>query len=92
MFTPTGENKHFTPGKEIAVIDTHLGKIGLLICYDLRFPEIARCLMLKGAEILVISAAWPLERIEHWRILLRARAIENQLFVIAANASGLRIK
>ena len=92
LFTPTGENKHFTPGKEIAVIDTHLGKIGLLICYDLRFPEIARCLMLKGAEILVISAAWPLERIEHWRILLRARAIENQLFVIAANASGIQNK
>jgi len=92
LFTPTGENKYFTPGKEIAVIDTHLGKIGLFICYDLRFPEIARCLTLKGAEILVISAAWPLERIEHWRILLRARAIENQLFVIAANASGIQNK
>ena len=92
LFTPTGENKHFTPGKESAVIDTHLGKIGLLICYDLRFPEIARCLTLKGAEILAISAAWPLERIEHWRILLQARAIENQLFVIAANASGIQNK
>jgi len=92
LFTPSGEDKHFTPGKKAVVVTTHLSKIGVLICYDLRFPEIARCLTLKGAEILAISAAWPLERIEHWRILLRARAIENQLFVIAANASGIQNK
>ena len=92
LFTPTEEDKHFTPGKKLVVTPSYLGKIGVLICYDLRFPEIARCLTLKGAEILAISAAWPLERIEHWRILLRARAIENQLFVIAANASGIQNK
>ncbi|MDL1966932.1 MAG: carbon-nitrogen family hydrolase [Candidatus Desulfofervidus auxilii] len=92
LFTPSGEDKHFTPGKKLVVTPSYLGKIGVLICYDLRFPEIARCLTLKGAEILAISAAWPLERIEHWRILLRARAIENQLFVIAANASGTQNK
>ena len=92
LFTPSGEDKHFTPGKKLVVTPSYLGKIGVLICYDLRFPEIARCLTLKDAEILAISAAWPLERIEHWRILLRARAIENQLFVIAANASGIQNK
>ena len=92
LFTPTEEDKHFTPGKKLVVTPSYLGKIGVLICYDLRFPEIARCLTLKDAEILAISAAWPLERIEHWRILLRARAIENQLFVIAANASGIQNK
>ncbi|MDL1970267.1 MAG: carbon-nitrogen family hydrolase [Candidatus Desulfofervidaceae bacterium] len=88
LFTPTGEDKYFTSGKEPVVISSPLGKIGLLVCYDLRFPELARLLTLRGAEVLVICAAWPQARIEHWRILLRARAIENQVFVIAANASG----
>jgi predicted amidohydrolase len=92
LFPLSGEDKYFTPGKKSVVISTILGKIGLLICYDLRFPEMARCLTLKGAEILVIPAAWPLERIAHWRVLLRARAIENQVFVLAANASGTQGK
>jgi len=53
--------------------------------YELRFPEIARELAKKGAEVLFVIAQFPLERIEHWRILLRARAIENQLFVVGVN-------
>ncbi len=92
LFTPTGEQKYFTPGDKATVVATPVGKIGLLICYDLRFPEFARCLTLKGAEILAISAAWPLARIEHFRLLLRTRAIENQVFVIAANATGTQGK
>ncbi|HEY5973198.1 MAG TPA: nitrilase-related carbon-nitrogen hydrolase, partial [Geobacteraceae bacterium] len=62
------------------------------ICYDLRFPELARRLAVEGAEILVVPAEWPKPREEHWRTLLRARAIENQLFVVAANCCGIQGK
>lgn len=62
--------------------------IGGLVCYDLRFPDTARLQCGQGAEILLVSAEWPLARIEQWKILLQARAIENQVFVVAANACG----
>ena len=61
---------------------------GLTICYDLRFPEVYRKLALAGAEMIVLCAAWPLIRQSHWETLIRARAIENQLYVIAANRTG----
>jgi D-glycero-beta-D-manno-heptose 1-phosphate adenylyltransferase len=62
--------------------------IGGLICYDLRFPEAAQFQCRQGANILLMSAQWPMARIEQWRVLLQARAIENQCFIIAANACG----
>ncbi len=62
--------------------------IGGLVCYDLRFPEAAQLQCKQGANILLMSAQWPMARIEQWKILLQARAIENQCFVIAANACG----
>lgn len=58
---------------------------GLAICYDLRFGELLRKLTLEGAQALIISAEWPLVRLSHWKALLKARAIENQCYVIAAN-------
>lgn len=64
------------------------GETGLAICYDLRFPEMFRRYALDGVQTMIISAEWPLQRIEHWQTLLRARAIENQCFVIAANCVG----
>ncbi len=82
------ENKHFTPGEDTVVIDTKFGKIGLATCYDLRFPELFRELAKKGAEIVLVAAEFPEPRDEHWRVLLRARAIENQIFVIATNRVG----
>ena len=62
--------------------------VGGLVCYDLRFPEAAQFQCRQGANILLMSAQWPMARIEQWRILLQARAIENQCFIIAANACG----
>ena len=59
-----------------------------MICYDLRFPEICRSLALKGARIVLVCAQWPEARIAHWNVLLQARAIENQLFIVAANRTG----
>jgi omega-amidase len=70
------------------VCNTEAGRIAIMICYDLRFPELARRLALDGANLLCVSALWPQARIDHWSLLLRARALENQLFVLGCNGSG----
>lgn len=88
LFSPYGEHRHFGGGKSAHVFSTSIGKIGLMICYDLRFPELARKLALDGAEIICVSALWPDARIENWLLLLRARATENQLFVVGCNGCG----
>jgi predicted amidohydrolase len=74
-----------TPG---SAVSTPTGKWASLICFDIRFPESARELAYMGTRVLWIPAEWPLLRVEHWRTLLRARAIENQLFVVASNRCG----
>lgn len=63
-------------------------KMGVIICYDLRFPEIIRSLALEGAQVLHIVAEWPLARRSHWRTLQLARAIENQMYVVSCNRVG----
>lgn len=89
LFSLLGEHLHFGRGGSLLVCDTAAGRIGVMICYDLRFPELARRLALNGAEILCVSAQWPSPRIGHWSLLLRARAVENQLFVVGCNGSGV---
>lgn len=88
LFPLMEEDKYMEAGRERIVADTPWGKVGLMICYDLRFPELARSLALDGARLLVIPAEWPGARQEHWRTLLRARAIENQTFVAGVNRVG----
>jgi len=88
LFTPTEEDRYFVPGRQAGVVATSLGMIGLMVCYDLRFPELCRALVLKGAWIVAVMAQWPAVRVAHWDILLRARAVENQIFVVGANRSG----
>lgn len=85
LFPLTSEKKNFKAGDKIEVFETPLGKLGILICYEIRFPELFRKLTKMGAEIIVIPAEFPKERIEHWRVLLQARAIENQVFVAGVN-------
>ncbi len=85
---PINENRYLTPGNLLATVQIGDMKWGLLICYDLRFPEASRQLIINGAEGLVICAAWPFPRQSHWEILTQARAIENQCYVIAANRIG----
>ena len=92
LFSLMNEDRAFTGGDSWLVTDTSIGRIGVFICYDLRFPELARRLSLEGAEILVVPGEWPKPREEHWRTLLRARAIENQLFIVAANCCGVQGK
>ena len=70
------------------MIETSLGRIGICICYDLRFPAQFADLVLKDAEIVFIPAQFPHPRLDHWRILLRARAIENHIFVAGCNRVG----
>jgi predicted amidohydrolase len=89
LFSLHKENHHFGRGRLPLVCDTSVGRLGIMICYDLRFPELARRLALDGAEVLCVSALWPITRIEHWSLLMRCRAIENQLFVVGCNGCGI---
>ena len=88
LFAPMAEDAHFRPGADPLSIQTALGLIGALVCYDLRFPELARHQAGLGAGLLAVSAQWPMARLAHWRALLIARAIENQIFVVAGNRCG----
>ncbi len=88
LFSLLGEDKAFDSGDAWLVADTSIGTVGVIICYDLRFPELSRRLAVEGAQVICVPAQWPKPRQEHWRTLLRARAIENQLFVISCNACG----
>jgi predicted amidohydrolase len=77
-----------TPGASLPVADLPCGKVGGATCYDLRFPGLWSELSNRGAEIVIIPAAWPAARRESWRLLTTARALEHQLFVVACNAAG----
>ena len=88
LFSLLGEDRAFSGGDSWLLADTSIGKIGVIICYDLRFPELTRRLAVEGAQVICVPAQWPKPRQEHWRTLLRARAIENQLFVVACNTCG----
>ncbi|MBS0395415.1 MAG: carbon-nitrogen hydrolase family protein [Proteobacteria bacterium] len=84
------ESAHVAPGRDVVVVDTPAGRVGLSVCYDMRFPELYRRLSAAGAEILVMPAAFtvPTGR-AHWETLLRARAVENLCYVVAAAQSGV---
>ena len=82
------ETKLLTPGKDIVLADTPWGRAGFSTCYDLRFPELFRRLVDRGAEIFLIPSAWPLARIDAWRLFNRARAHENLAFLISCNCAG----
>ena len=83
------ESSFVAPGDEIVVTDTPAGRIGQATCYDLRFPELFRALVDRDATLIVIPSAFTQATgRDHWQVLLRARAIENQAFVIAPNQYG----
>jgi D-glycero-beta-D-manno-heptose 1-phosphate adenylyltransferase len=88
LFSLWGEDRFFATGGRAGPLQTAGGPVGALVCYDLRFPELAREQAFFGANPLLVAAQWPKIRLEHWRTLLRARAIENQLFIAAANGCG----
>lgn len=88
LFRLMEEEKWLAPGGESVTTEAAWGKTGLAICYDLRFTELFRKYALAGSKIAIVPAEWPARRIEHWQTLLRARAIENQMFVAAVNRVG----
>ncbi len=80
------ESKIFSYGNELSVVSTDMAKIGILICYDIRFPEMARKLMLLGAEVILVPAAFNnITGPAHWHVTFRARAIENQVYIACAS-------
>lgn len=90
LFRLMDEEKHFHAGDQAVTFELEEGlKAGASICYDIRFPELARGLALAGAKVLFVPAEWPHPRLNHWRTLLTARAIENQMYVVACNRVGV---
>jgi len=86
------ESDLITPGTDIVVLDTPVGRLGLSICYDLRFPELFRALLDQGAEIIAVPSAFTeTTGRAHWEVLLRARAIENLSYLIAAGQGGQHV-
>ena len=87
-FSLGGENQVHHAGADVCLFKWQGLRIAPLICYDLRFPELARTAVRAGAEVLIYIAAWPVKRIQHWISLLQARAIENLAYVIGVNRCG----
>lgn len=88
LFTMLHEDAHMAPGNALCIADTPWCPTGLTICYDIRFPELFRTYAVKGVKMILSPMAFPHPRLEHWKVLVRARAIENQLFMIGANRVG----
>ena len=92
LFRPTGDHKYFKPGRKADAFWVSFGpkriRIGIALCFDLRFPELIRALAFQRMDLLIVPARWPSIRSEAWKTLLRARAIENQVFVAGCNAVG----
>ncbi|RMA93342.1 nitrilase-related carbon-nitrogen hydrolase [Hydrogenothermus marinus] len=88
LFTPTNEDKYFKPGKNsFDIAESSVGNLGIMICFELRYPNISHILRKKGVEIILIPAQWGLSRKEHLEILSKARAIENQSFVVVSDTT-----
>lgn len=87
-FSYADENKNYKAGNEIVVSKINNYKIGFTVCYDLRFPELYRLYAKEKTDVIINISNWPIKRIEHWNTLLKARAIENQCFIIGVNRVG----
>lgn len=82
------ESQLLAPGTSLSVVPSDFGALASTTCYDLRFPGLWQELSARGAETVIVPAAWPASRREHWRLLTQARAVEHQLWVFACNACG----
>ena len=88
LFSPMDEDKYFKKGDHISLFSLDGVKCGVIICYDIRFPELVRTMALKGMDVLFVVSQWPKVRIPHLETLTRARAIENQMFLVLSNSAG----
>ncbi|MCC5790453.1 MAG: carbon-nitrogen family hydrolase [Opitutales bacterium] len=87
-FRFVGEHKRFVAGEQFAIAKVGKFTLGVAICYDLRFPEIFRQGVRQGVDFFIVPACWPAARARHWHVLLQARAIENQAYVLGVNRVG----
>lgn len=88
LFPLSKEETVFTAGSNITTVNVGDFKLGLMICFDIRFPEISRRYMEEGCDGIIVASAFPFPRLDHWRTLLKSRAIENQMYIVAANRTG----
>lgn len=88
LFPLMGEDAHLCPGGALPVFKTPFGTLGIQICYDLRFPEVTRAMALEGATLIIQPSQFPYPRLDHWKILTRARALENQVYFASVNRCG----
>ena len=92
LFTPMGEQDFFELGDHTVNFELDGVACAMVICYDIRFPELIRTLTLRGVDVLFVAAQWPRLRKGHWQVLNRVRAIENQCFVVAVNGGRNKIR
>ena len=88
LFTPMAEDKYFQKGDHLTFFELDGVRCGIIICYDIRFPELVRSYAVKGLDMLFVVSQWPAVRIPHLLALTKARAIENQMFVVCCNSCG----
>ncbi|MFT3963112.1 carbon-nitrogen family hydrolase [Propionivibrio sp.] len=88
-FSPSGEHEFFAAGNEVRNFSLDGIACAMVICYDIRFPEIVRTATLRGVDLFFVPAQWPLARKHHWVTLNTARAIENQMYLCAVNGTGM---
>lgn len=88
LFGVMDEDQYLAAGQHLTTVETSWGQSGLAICYDLRFAEMFRSYALQGVNMVYLPAEWPHPRLAHWQTLLRARAIENQMYMVAVNRVG----
>jgi omega-amidase len=88
LFSPGGEDRYFAPGQSPAIFELHGTRFGIAICYDLRFGILFHYYASVGVDVMLVPAAWPASRMDHWQLFIRARALEGQAYVIGINTTG----
>jgi len=88
LFGLMDEDRYLAAGQHLTSVETAWGQSGMAICYDLRFAEMFRTYALNGVNMVYLPSEWPHPRLAHWRTLIRARAIENQMYMVAVNCVG----
>lgn len=88
LYSAMDENIAFNNGEKMPVFNTEFGDISTITCYDIRYPELIRTISLRGTKAIFVVANFPNPKLNHWRILLQARAIENQCYIVACNRVG----
>ncbi len=88
LFSPMGEDEFFKKGDHVCRFTLDGVKCAVIICYDVRFPALTRTMTVKGVDIMFMVSQWPLVRVPHLEVLTKARAIENQMFMVCCNSAG----